>query len=231
MLGNTAHMAIGQVGLSSTTDVRHGLAILVRWQTWLELHWCKANMEGQLRKIWDCLHVCNFHESGTMSYALQRLAHNAVDACAQLQAQFRGHLCQKSFPMMRPLFDALVLPTVSYGSEVWGPFCSPTLPRDFKKMADVPIAFFWQLCRLKRRVTPAIIFGNCLKCHGCIGGGTRSLASCIACPTCLRTAFMLRLSGTTLLMPRNTPHMATGLVALSSSTAALAWSRRFRLLA
>ena len=39
---------------------------------------------------------------------------------------------------------------------------------------------------------------------------------------------MLRSSGTTLLMPRNTPHMATGLVALSSSTAALAWSRRFR---
>ena len=74
-----------------------------------------------------------FHESGTMSYALQRLAHNAVGACAQLRAKFRGLLCQKSFPMMRRLFDALVLPTVSYGSEVWGPFCSPTLPRDIKK--------------------------------------------------------------------------------------------------
>lgn len=73
--------------------------------------------------------------------------------------------------------------------------------------------------------------GNCLKCHGCLGGGTRSLASCIACPTCLRTAFMLRSSGTTLLMPRNTPHMATGLAALSSSTAALAWPLRFCLLA
>ena len=60
--------------------------------------------------------------------------------------------------MMRRLFDALVLPTVSYGSEVWGPFCSPTLPRDIKKMADVQIAFFRQLCRLKRSVTPAIIF-------------------------------------------------------------------------
>ena len=99
-----------------------------------------------------------FHESGTMSYALQRLAHNAVGACAQLRAKFRGLLCQKSFPMMRRLFDALVLPTVSYGSEVWGPFCSPTLPRDIKKMADVQIAFFRQLCRLKRSVTPAIIF-------------------------------------------------------------------------
>ena len=60
--------------------------------------------------------------------------------------------------MMRRLFDALLLPTVSYGSEVWGPFCSPTLPRDIKKMADVQIAFFRQLCRLKRSVTPAVIF-------------------------------------------------------------------------
>ena len=51
-----------------------------------------------------------------MSYALQRLAHYAVGACAQLRAKFRGLLCQQSFPMMRRLFDA----TVSYGSEVWG---------------------------------------------------------------------------------------------------------------
>ena len=52
----------------------------------------------------------------------------------------------------------LRLPTVSYGSEVWGPSCSPSLPRDIKKMADVQIAFFRQLCRLERSVTPAIIF-------------------------------------------------------------------------
>ena len=69
-----------------------------------------------------------FHESGTMSYALQRLAHNAVGACAQLRAKFRGLLHQKSFPMIRRLFDALVLPTVSYGSEVWvWPFLLPKL--------------------------------------------------------------------------------------------------------
>ena len=53
-----------------------------------------------------------FHESGTMSYALQQQAHDAVGACAQLRAELRGLLCQKSFPMMRRLFDALVLPTV-----------------------------------------------------------------------------------------------------------------------
>ncbi|RZJ94301.1 MAG: hypothetical protein EOO60_03330, partial [Hymenobacter sp.] len=41
---------------------------------------------------------------------------NAVGACAQLHAKFRGLLCQKnSFPMMRRLFHALVLPTMSYG--------------------------------------------------------------------------------------------------------------------
>ena len=51
----------------------------------------------------------------------------------------------------------------------------------------------------------------------------RSLTSCIACPTCLKTAFMLRV--TTLLMPRSTPHVASGLVALSSSTAVTAWPR------
>ena len=49
----------------------------------------------------------SFHESGTMSYALQRLAHNAVGACAQLRAIFKGLLCQQSFPIMRRLFDAL----------------------------------------------------------------------------------------------------------------------------
>ena len=102
----------------------------------------------------------SFHESGTMSYALQRLAHNAVGACAQLRAKFRGLLCQQSFPIMRRLFDALVLPTVSYGSEVWGPSCSPSLPLDIKKVAEVQLAFFRQLCRLKKStsVTPAIIF-------------------------------------------------------------------------
>ena len=48
-----------------------------------------------------------FHESGTMSYALQRLAHSVVGACAQLRAKFRGLLCQSFFPMIRRLFDAL----------------------------------------------------------------------------------------------------------------------------
>ena len=52
----------------------------------------------------------------------------------------------------------MVLPTVSYASEVWGPSCSPSLPRDIKKMAEVQLAFFRQLCRLKKSVTSAITF-------------------------------------------------------------------------
>ena len=60
--------------------------------------------------------------------------------------------------MMRQLFDALVLPTVSYGSEVWGPLCSPVFPTDIKKMADIQLSFLRQLCHLKRSVTPVIIF-------------------------------------------------------------------------
>ena len=69
-----------------------------------------------------------------------------LGACAQLQAKFKGVLCQQSFPIMRRLFDALVLPTVSCVSEVWGPSCTPSLPRDIKKMAEVQLAFFRQLC-------------------------------------------------------------------------------------
>ena len=157
---------------------------------------------------------------------MQRLAHNAVGACAQLQAKFRGLLCQQSFPEMRHLFEPLVLPTVSYVLEVWGPSCSPSVPPDIKKMADVQIDFFRPLCRLKKGVTPAVIFRELSErpVH------RWSLASSIACPTCLTTGFMLRFSGITLLMPNNTLHVATVLVALSSSTAVLAWPRHFRLL-
>ena len=49
----------------------------------------------------------------------------------------------------------------SANSFIWfralGPLLLPS-PHDIKKMADVQIAFFRQLCRLQRSVTPAIIF-------------------------------------------------------------------------
>ena len=67
-------------------------------------------------------------------------------------------MCDKSVPLLRRLFDALVLPTVSYGAEIWGTFCSHPLPTDVKQMADVRLSFRRQLCHLKKSVTPAIIF-------------------------------------------------------------------------
>ena len=97
-------------------------------------------------------------------------------------------------------------------------------------MADVQIAFVWQLCRLKKSVTPAIIL--------------RELSER---PWVHRwwiqvVGFMHRLSnmpddsihaetGTTLLKPNNTLHVTTGLVALSSITAVLAWPHCLYLLA
>ena len=60
--------------------------------------------------------------------------------------------------MLRRLFDAFVLPTVSYGAEIWGTLCSHPLPTDVKQMADVQLSFLRQLFHLKKSVTPAIHF-------------------------------------------------------------------------
>ena len=68
-----------------------------------------------------------FHESGSLSPALKRLAQNALGARAQLQTKLKRLMCDKSVPLLRRLFDALVLPTVSYGAESWGTFCSHPL--------------------------------------------------------------------------------------------------------
>ena len=87
-----------------------------------------------------------FHESDGLSPALRRLAQNATGACARLQAKHKGLMCDKSFPMMRRLFDALVLPTVSFGAEVWGPLCTRVLPHDLAQMAAIQVSFFRQLC-------------------------------------------------------------------------------------
>ncbi len=56
-----------------------------------------------------------FHQSGDMVSALQRLLQNGNGAKASLIAKFKHLHCDKSFPMMRRLFDAVVKPTVSYG--------------------------------------------------------------------------------------------------------------------
>ena len=99
--------------------------LLLRW-----LRHCKhfaGRQSGSSVVCWLQVPWLDLPQSGSMWYALQRLARNAAGVCAQLQAKFKGLLCEKSVPMMRQLSDALVLPTVSYDSEVWGvggPSCS-----------------------------------------------------------------------------------------------------------
>ncbi len=62
--------------------------------------------------------------------------------------------------MMRRLFDAVVKPTVSYGCEVWGTLCSGNLQPGLKGMAGLQIAFFRQLLKLRRSISPHVIFAE-----------------------------------------------------------------------
>ncbi len=95
-----------------------------------------------------------FHQSGDMVPAFQRLLQNGNGAKASLIAKFKHLHCDKSFPMMRRLFDAVVKPTVSYGCEVWGTLCSGNLQPGLKGMAGLQIAFFRQLLKLRRSISP-----------------------------------------------------------------------------
>ena len=84
------------------------------------------------------------HESDSMRGAFARLAQNGKGAVAHLHANYKKLVRNKSLPMMRRLFDAVVLPTVSYGCE-------------FRNMLSVQVAFFRHLGHLRRSVTPPII--------------------------------------------------------------------------
>ena len=99
-----------------------------------------------------------FHESGSMADALARLAYNGKAAMARLTAKFAGLMCNQVFPMLRCLFDAVVLPSVSYGCEVWVPTCVGALKPEVKRMTDIQLAFFRNLGHLRKSVAPLIIF-------------------------------------------------------------------------
>ena len=90
--------------------------------------------------------------------AFAKLAQNGKGAAARLNAKHKALVCSKSFLMMRRLFDAGVKPTVSYGCEVWAPACSLAMGPELKDMLEVQMAFFRQLCHLRKSVTPNIIF-------------------------------------------------------------------------
>ena len=122
-----------------------------------------------------------FHESSSMSAALAILAQNGKGASARLHAKYKGLMCNKSSPMMRRPFDAVVLPTVSYGCVVGAPACSCTLGPELKNMLNIRISSFRQLYHLKKSVTPPFIFRIYAECLGSIHGGPRCLASCVVC--------------------------------------------------
>ena len=101
-----------------------------------------------------------FHGSGSMQPALARLLHNGNGARAGLAAKYRELHCDKSFPMIRRLFDAVVRPTVSYGSEVWGTTCTGRLSQDLKGITDLQLSFFRQVLKLRRSISAPIIFAE-----------------------------------------------------------------------
>ncbi len=86
----------------------------------------------------------DFPSAGTYDACFSEAAANGNGAKASLIAKFKHLLCDKSFPMMRRLFGAVVKPTVSYGCEVWGSLCSGNSQPGLKGMAGFQIAFFRQ---------------------------------------------------------------------------------------
>ena len=85
------------------------------------------------------LSLALFCAAGSKSYAFQRKAQNALGDGAQPQAKFIVLSCETLWPMMRRVFGALALPTVSYVLEVWALLTPQSLP-DIKKMAFVKMA-------------------------------------------------------------------------------------------
>ena len=79
-------------------------------------------------------------------------------AMARFTAKFAGLMCTKSFPMyVQHLFDAVVLavlPTVSYGCEVWAPTCVGALKPEVKHLTDIQHAFFGNLGHFRKSVAP-----------------------------------------------------------------------------
>ncbi len=102
-----------------------------------------------------------FHESGSMTPALKRLLQNGHGARVLSGSEIQASVhCDKSFPMMRRLFDAIVKPAVSYGCEIWGTLCSGAALPELSKMGALQLALFRQLCKLRKSVSASVIFAE-----------------------------------------------------------------------
>ncbi len=58
------------------------------------------------------------------------------------------------------LFAAVVKPTVAYGCEIWGTLCVGSMGPEFRKMAEIQLAFYRQILRLKKAVPAHLILAE-----------------------------------------------------------------------
>ena len=134
-------------------------------------------------------------------------------------------MCDKSFPMMRRLFNAIVRPTVLYGCEVWAPAWSLALVSQLKGTQDIQLAFSAisvNSARASRR--PTAFSGSLRKGLGWTAGGPWCLVSCADCRFCPRAACIWTFSELTLLMPGSRWCAPIGLWVLTGNPGTWAWA-------
>ena len=101
-----------------------------------------------------------FHESGRADSVFHQLHHASLGAHARLRANFAGLGCATSCPMKRRLFNTLVTPAASYGSEVWGTHCVGAGSPGMAKLLRVQAAFLRSLCGLPKTVPIDPVFAE-----------------------------------------------------------------------
>ena len=146
--------------------------------------------------------------------ALAKLAQNGQGAAVCLCAM--ALMFSKLFPMMRRLFNAIVRPTITHGSEVWAPACSLVLQPELRAL-DLQGSEFWDVPCICRHAGNLIVSfanserasrstsssGNFLRGPGLTiltHDASSCRASCAAGHHCLTTACIITFSGITLLV-------------------------------
>ena len=81
-------------------------------------------------------------DSGSMALVLARLIQNGKGPRSVMTAKCKKLRCDKSFPRMRCPFDAVVKPTLSYGSEVWETLCFERVSVELKDRQQLQLGMF-----------------------------------------------------------------------------------------
>lgn len=93
----------------------------------------------------------NFHYTGNMSHAIKMLNDQALKAYHSLLSLFdKVHLDVKT---KLSLFDAMVVPILLYGSEVWGVY-------NFKEVDKLHIRFLKYILGVKQQTPNAAVYGE-----------------------------------------------------------------------